>query len=126
MIIPEAAKLSPTHWCLLKPQIGHNIGFQKLATTSDSKHQSAPDQYGHEVEHSPRRVWGCVELRGAREMVQKWSKMVKNDVEVAAQPEPVAPLAPLPTPTVDEKQNRLELALPVRRGGQCRDVDVLG
>ena len=46
----------------------------KLATTADSKHQSAPDQHGHEVERSTRRVWGAVELRSAR-------KLAQNDVE---------------------------------------------
>ena len=33
----------------------------ELVTTSDSKHQSALDQHGHEVEHSTRHVWGAVE-----------------------------------------------------------------
>ena len=29
-----------------------------LATASHSKHQSAPDQYGHQVEHGAQCVWG--------------------------------------------------------------------
>ena len=44
-------------------------GCLKPEITSDSKHQSAPDQ--HEVEHITRRVWGCVGLGNAREIVQK-------------------------------------------------------
>ena len=47
----------------LTPQIGHK-------TTSDSKHQPAPDQRAHQVEHGTQRVWVGVELRNAREMVQ--------------------------------------------------------
>ena len=43
----------------------------KLVTTPYSKHQSAPDQHGQSVEHGPRRVWGGVELRNARETVKK-------------------------------------------------------
>ena len=48
----------------------------KLATTSDHKHQSAPNQHGHQVEHSTQRVRGGAELRNAR-------KLDQNDVEVA-------------------------------------------
>ena len=48
----------------------------QIATTSDTKHQSAPDQHGPQVEHGRQRVRGGVELRNAREMVT-------NNVEVA-------------------------------------------
>ena len=42
------------HRHCLKPQIGHNIEFQapispKLVTTSDSKHQSAPNWSQHRI-----------------------------------------------------------------------------
>ena len=47
----------------------------KLVTPSDSQHQSAPDQHGHEVEHGTRRVSSGVGLRNARILVQ-------NDVEL--------------------------------------------
>ena len=43
----------------------------KSVTPSDGKHQSAPDQHGHYVERSTRRVRGGVELTTAREMVSK-------------------------------------------------------
>ena len=48
----------------------------KLVTTSDSKHQSAPDQHGHGVEHSTRRVRGGG--AGAGEMRAKWPKMMSK------------------------------------------------
>ena len=56
--------------------IGDLTCSPKSVTTSDSKHQSAPDQHWHKVDHSTRRMWGEVELANARETVQ-------NDVEVA-------------------------------------------
>ena len=52
----------------------------KLVTTSDSEHQSAPDQHGHDVERSIRRVARGVVLRNPRNSVQ-------NDVEVAGKDE---------------------------------------
>ena len=48
----------------------------KVVTTSHSKHQSAPDQHGHEVEHITRRVPGGIQPRNARESG-------RSDVEVA-------------------------------------------
>ena len=46
-------------------------GAPKLATTSDSKHQSVPDQHERQVDHITRHVWGGLRLRNAQEMVPK-------------------------------------------------------
>ena len=55
----------------MRPEAGE---FPELVTASDSKHQSAPDWHGHQVEHSTRREWGGGGLGNAQELVQ-------NDVE---------------------------------------------
>ena len=71
-IVPASMQLNPE---ALKPQIGHNIGFQAPISP-----RSAPDQHGRQVEYSTQYVLGGAELRNAR-------KLVKNDVEVAGKGE---------------------------------------
>ena len=48
---------------------GKKIG--SWAQHSDSKHQSAPDKHGHQVEHIERYVQGGIELRNTVKSTQK-------------------------------------------------------
>ena len=57
----------------------------KLVTTSHSKHQPAPDQHGHEVDHIAQRL--RVVTRGfgwSWERREKWSTMMSKLPHVAA------------------------------------------
>ena len=73
---PEGAEdvALPQHVLGRERGLGPETG-PKSVTTSDCKHQSAPDQHGYQVEYGTRCVLGGVELRNAR-------IMVKNNVEV--------------------------------------------
>ena len=53
-----------------------SLAAPKLVTTSDCKHQLAPDQHGRQGDHGTRTAWGGVELR----MGETRSE---DDVEVA-------------------------------------------
>ena len=67
----------------------------KLGTASDSKHQSASDQHGHQVEIYHGVVQGGMQLKCAREMVQNDVEVIVHDGLLGLD---VAQVAPAPHP----------------------------